>query len=392
MPGAGFWPKWQSGAGSRQRSPGALAPMAQRVRRHDPARVLVDLAMTLAAGGECISDLAVIRQQPELFGQVASTPTAWRVLDSIDERMLARLTAAVAKARATVWEWGLRPQRVTLDFDATLVEVESEGKEQAAPNYKHGFGYHPLLVYLDQTGEALGGTLRPGNAGSNTAQDHQGLLDEALAQLPVPTRQEDQERRLEVLVRSDSAGASHGFVNAIVSRGLEFSVGFDITEPVREAILKLPEGSWVAAITKEMEELEEAEVAEITGLLDLSKWPKGSRVLVRREQPHPGANYNLFDPNGLRHQALITNSQDPDVAYLEARHRLHARVEDQIKYAKDCGRANFPCHSFRANRVWLFLVQLAQNLLCSAKRLCLSPDFLLARPKRLPTAWRALWG
>jgi hypothetical protein len=131
--------------------------MATRVRRHDSARVLVDLAITLADGGEGISDLSVLRQQPELFGEVASTPTAWRVLDSIVERMLARMTAAVARARGTVWEWGLGQQRVTLDFDATLVEVESEGKEQAAPNYKHGFGYHPLLVYLDQAGEALGG-------------------------------------------------------------------------------------------------------------------------------------------------------------------------------------------------------------------------------------------
>ena len=131
--------------------------MARRVRRHDPARVLVDLAVTLADGGEGISDLSVLRQQPELFGEVASTPTAWRVLDSIVERMLARMTAAVARARGTVWEWGLGPQRVTLDFYATLVEVEAEGKEQAAPNYKHGFGYHPLLVYLDQAGEALGG-------------------------------------------------------------------------------------------------------------------------------------------------------------------------------------------------------------------------------------------
>ncbi len=320
----------------------ALAPMAKRVRRHDPARVLVDLAITLAAGGECISDLAVIRQQPDLFGQVASTSTAWRVLGSIDERMLVRLTAAVARARATVWDWGLRPEQATLDFDATLVEVESDGKEQAAPNYKHGFGYHPLLVYLDQTGEALGGTLRPGNAGSNTAQDHQGLLDEALAQLPLPTQQEDKERGLQLLVRSDSAGASHGFVNAIVSRGLEFSVGFDITEPVREAILKLPEGSWVAAITKEMEELEEAEVAEVNGLLDVSKRPKGARVLVRREQPHPGATYNLFDPNRLCPQALLTNSQDPDIPYPEARHRLHALVEDQIKCAKDAAWRTSP--------------------------------------------------
>ena len=361
----------------------ALAPLAKRVRRHDPARVLVDLAVALAAGGECISDLAVLRQQPELFGEVASTSTAWRVLDSIGPGLLARLTTATARARTMVWDWGLAPQRVTLDFDATLVEVESENKEQAAPNYKHGFGYHPLLVYLDQTGEALGGMLRPGNAGSNTAQDHVTLLDEALAQLPRPTRKQDPELGLEVLVRSDSAGASHGFVDAIVSRGLEFSVGFDLTEPVREAILKLPAEGWVPAITKEMEELEEAEVAEITSLLDLAKWPAGSRVLVRREQPHPGANYNLFDPGGLRHQALITNSQDPDIAYLEARHRLHARVEDQIKDAKDCGLANFPCHSFRANQVWLFLVQLAQNLLCWAKRLCLGPDFLPARPKRL---------
>ncbi len=355
----------------------ALAPLAKRRRRHNPARVLVDLAITLADGGECISDLAVLRQQPELFGKVASTPTAWRVLDSIDERMLGRLTAAVARTRARVWSCGLRPSRVTLDFDATLVEVESENKEQAAANYKHGFGYHPLLAYLDQTGEALGGMLRPGNAGSNTAKDHQWLLDQALAQLPTG------KEGLAVLVRSDSAGASHEFLDQIVSRGLEFSVGFDLTAPVREAVLGLSPESWEAAITKEMEELEGAEVAEITSLLDLSRWPKGSRVVVRREEPHPGASYNLFDPNGLRHQALITNSQDPDIAYLEARQRLHARVEDRIKDAKDCGLANFPCHSFQANQAWLLLVQLAQNLLCWAQHLCLGPDFRLARPKRL---------
>ena len=164
----------------------ALAPLAKRVRRHDPARVLVDLAVALAAGGECISDLAVLRQQPELFGEVASTSTAWRVLDSIGPGLLARLTTATARARTMVWDWGLAPQRVTLDFDATLVEVESENKEQAAPNYKHGFGYHPLLVYLDQTGEALGGMLRPGNAGSDTAQDHTPCWTRPRASCPSP--------------------------------------------------------------------------------------------------------------------------------------------------------------------------------------------------------------
>ena len=361
----------------------ALTPLVKRRRRHDPGRVLADLAVTLADGGECIAVLATLRQQPDLFGQVASTPTAWRVLDSIGEPLLERLLAARARARARVWAFGMAPKRVTLDFDSTLVEVESEHKEGAAPNWKHGFGFHPLLVYLDQTGEALAGRLRPGNAGANTAQDHVELLDAALQQLPLPTRAEDPELGLEVLVRSDSAGASHGFVGAIAERGLEFSVGFDVTEPVRAAILQLPEGSWEVAITKELEEREGAEVAEITSLLNLSLWPSGSRVLVRREEPHPGASYHLFDPNGLRHQALITNSQDSDIAYLEARHRLHARVEDRIKEAKECGLANFPCSSFQANRVWLLLVQMAQDLLAWARRLCLPTEFLEAAPKRL---------
>jgi hypothetical protein len=361
----------------------ALSQLVQRRRRHDPGRVLVDLAVTLADGGECIADLATLRQQPDLFGQVASTPTAWRVLDSIEELLLERLQLARARARARVWSWGMGPKQVTLDFDATLVEVESEHKEGAAPNWKHGFGFHPLLVYLDQTGEALAGKLRPGNAGANTALDHVELLDAALAQLPLPTRAEDLEQGPRVLVRSDSAGASHGFVGAIAERGLEFSVGFDVTESVREAVLQLPEGSWEVAITKEMEEREGAEVAEITSLLNLSLWPSGSRVLVRREEPHPGASYNLFDPHGLRHQALITNSQDPDIAYLEARHRLHARVEDRIKEAKDCGLANFPCSSFQANRVWLLLVQMAQDLLAWARQVCLPAEFLEAAPKRL---------
>ena len=361
----------------------ALAPFVKRRRRHDPGRVLVDLAVTLADGGECIADLATLRQQPDLFGQVASTPTAWRVLDSIEEPLLEQLQLARARARARVWASGMAPQRVTLDFDSTLVEVESEHKEGAAPNWKRGFGFHPLLVYLDQTGEALAGRLRPGNAGANTALDHVELLDAALAQLPWPTRKEDPEQGLEVLVRSDSAGASHGFVGAIAERGLEYSVGFDVTESVREAIRQLSETSWEVAITKEMEEREGAEVAEITSWLDLSLWPSGSRVLVRREEPHPGASYNLFDPHGLRHQALITNSRDPDIAYLEARHRLHARVEDRIKEAKECGLGNFPCSSFQANRVWLLLVQMAQDLLAWARQLCLPGEFLEAAPKRL---------
>ena len=360
----------------------ALRSMRQRRRRHEPGSVLVDLAVTLADGGDCLSDLQVLRNQPGLFGEVASQTTAWRVVEAIDQSLLERIQRARARARARVWKWGAAPGRVTLDFDATLVKSYSE-KAGAAPTYKQGFGFHPLLVHLDETREALAGRLRPGNAGANTAKDHVELLDAALAQLPLPTRAEDSEQGLELLVRSDSAGASHGFVGAIAERGLEFSVGFDVTEPVRAAILQLPESTWVEAITKEMEEREGAQVAEFTSWLDLSPWPRGARVLVRREEPHPGASYNLFDPHGLRHQALITNSQDPDTAYLEARHRLHARVEDRIKEAKECGLANLPCSSFQANRVWLLLVLMAQDLLAWARQLCLPAEFSEAAPKRL---------
>jgi hypothetical protein len=164
--------------------------------------------------------------------------------------VLERVQRARARARARVWKWGAAPGRATLDFDATLVGSYSE-KEGAAPNWEHGFRFHPLLVYLDQTGEALAGRLRPGNAGANTAQDQVELLDAALQQLPLPTKADDEEHGLEVLVRSDSAGASHGFVGAIAERGLEFSVGFDVTEPVRLAILKLPRSCWVDAIQQD---------------------------------------------------------------------------------------------------------------------------------------------
>lgn len=359
-----------------------FAAAVRRSRRHDPGEVLVDLALTLVDGGECISDVKVLRNQADLFGQVASQPTAWRLLDSIDEAMLADLQAARAKARARVWAAGVAPEKVTLDFDATLVNVASE-KEQAEPTYKKGFGFHPLLVYLDQTSEALAGMLRPGGAGANTAADHVKLLEAALAQLPVTTKVEDPEGGVEVLVRADSAGATHGFTDAIASRGLEFSIGFDITEAVRVAILARGKKAWRPAMGQDMEERDGADVAEITDLVDLSAWPAGTRVIVRREEPHVGAQFNLFDPDGWRHQAFITNSADPDIVYLEARHRGHARVEDHIKEAKDTGLMRFPSHDFAANAAWLLVVLIAQDLQAWAQALCLSEELARVEPKRL---------
>ena len=359
----------------------ALGPVVKGHRRHAPGDVLVDLAVMLADGGECVSDLKVLRDQPDLFGEVASQPTAWRLLDAIDESLLAGLAAARAGPRARVWAAGLAPEKLTLDFDASLVDLHSD-KELAAPTYKKGFGYHPLFVFLDETGEALASKLRPGSAGANTAADHVELLDAAIAQLPVSTRATDPDGA-EVLVRADTAGATHGFVNAIVAKGFEFSIGFDITGAIRLAILEVPEQAWQPPMTQDMEPREEAGVAEITPYLDLSAWPEGTRAMGRREEPHVGAQFNLFDPAGWRHQVFITNSTDADIVYLEARHRGHARVEDRIKKAKELGLSRFPGHSFAANAAWLLVVGLAQDLVAWAQGLCFRGELAHCEPKRL---------
>jgi len=360
----------------------ALAPLVKAPRRHAPGDVLVDLAVMLADGGECVLDLKTLRGQPGLFGEVASQPTAWRLLGAIDEELLDRLQAARAASRARAWAAGLAPAKLTLDFDATLVNLHSE-KEKAEPTYKKGFGYHPLLVYLDETGEALAGKLRPGSAGANKASDHVCLLDAAVAQLPVSTKADDPTGGMDVLVRADTAGATHGFVDAIVAKHFEFSIGFDITEAVRLAITDVPANAWAAPVTQDLEEREEAGVAEVTAYLDLSAWPPGTRAICRREEPHVGANFNLFDPDGWRHQCFITNSADPDIVYLEARHRGHAHVEDHIKDAKATGLLGFPGHSFAANSAWLLVVLMAQDLQAWAQGLCFEGDLATCLPKRL---------
>ena len=364
----------------------ALAPICKRARRHDPGRVLADLAVTIAAGGDALSHLVALRHQPGVFGAVASVPTAFRVVDAIDDALLAAIRAARSSVRKAVWGAGLNPvterRYVTLDFDATLLDAHSD-KQQAAPTYKKTFGFHPIGAWLDNTQEALAAILRPGNAGANTASDHIGALDLALEQLPVKPRGLDPLNGVAMLARADSAGASHDFLKALRAKGIEFSVGFDITEAVRLAILDVAPGAWVEAVDQDYELREGAQVAELTHLLDLSSWPTGTRAIVRREEPHPGAHFTLFDPDGWRYQVFLTDSPDDDLPYLEARHRGHARVEDRIRCGKDTGLRNLPFFEFANNAVWLEVVLIAQDLLAWTQGLCLTGKLAKAEPKAL---------
>ncbi len=355
----------------------AMAGTKQRRRGHDRGGVLVDLAVMLADDGKTISDLRTLRNQPALFGEVASTPTAWRTLAAIDESVLAAIGRARAEARAAAWAAGMDPGFYVLDFDGTLVNSHSE-KEGAAPTYKRGFGFHPLLVYLDATGEALAGKLRPGNAGSNTTADHVEVLDAALEQLPVDPHE------VEVVARADSGGLSHGFVDVCRERGVRFAIGYDLTETVRAAVLAVPKRRWIPAVSADgMEERDGAEVAEITDLLDLSGWPAGTRAIVRREDPHPGAQLTFTDIDGHRFQVFITDLADPDIAYLEALHRGRGRTEQRIRDAKDTGLRNLPSENFAINAAWLAIVLIAQDLMAWTQFLCLDGELAQAEPKRL---------
>jgi hypothetical protein len=377
----------------------ALRHLRPRGTGHDPGRIAVDLAVMLADGGEAITDLALLRDQAEVFGPVASTPTAWRLLADTDPQALAALRTAHAAAREIAWlqaaetKGGIPSARaggrdlpgLVLDIDATLVTSHSE-KEQTAATYKHGFGYHPLLCFLDNTGEALAGLLRPGNAGANTAADHITVLDQALAQIPDAHR-----HGTPLLIRADSAGAAKAFLahlRDLRSRGIptSFSVGYAVTEPVRRAIRALPEHVWHPALEQDGTLRDGAEVAELTGLLDLTGYPDGTRIIVRRERPHPGAQLSLFDlDEGMRHQAFLTDTPygQGSLQHLEVRHRAHARVEDRIRCGKATGLGRFPSRHFAINQAWLQLSLTALDLLAWTQTLLLEGELATAEPKKL---------
>jgi Transposase DDE domain group 1 len=354
-----------------------LAGMRERRGGHDPGRVVRDLAVMLADGGDCLADLRAVREQEPLFGAVASDATAFRVVAAIaaDPVLLGALREARARARANAWNAGARPKRIVIDIDATLITAHSD-KDGAAGTFRGGFGFHPLLAYLDETREALAGVLRPGNAGANTAADHLRVLDLALEQLG------QVDAAGPIVVRTDSAGATHQFTDELRAAHINFVMGYDLTEPVRAAILTLPEAAWAPAIGQDGAPREGAWVAEITDRLDLATWPDGTRVIVRRERPHPGAQLSFTDHDGHRFLATLTDL-DGDPVELECLHRARASAEDRIRAAKQTGLENLPFRDLGHNAVWLELSLIAQDLTAWTQHLTLDGELARCEPKAL---------
>jgi hypothetical protein len=349
----------------------ALAPWRTRRATHDPGKVLLDLATAVALGGDCAADLAVVRAQPEVFGPVASDPTVSRLIAALAadvDAATSAIRAARAAARERVWARrrpvpGSCGSQVVIDLDATLVTAHSE-KELAAPTFKRGFGFHPLFAFADHgehgSGETLAQMLRTGSAGANTASDHVAVLTAALDQLP-------EHERHNVLVRTDTGGGVKQFLHHITDLGLEYSVGFYGMPPITEALARVPQQAWRAAIDGDGNPRDGAQVAELTAYLPdtLHRWPTGMRVIARRERPHPGAQLRLTDHEGWRITCFATNTRGPGwtLAALEVRHRQRARAEDRIRGLKETGLRNLPFHGFTQNRIWLEIIALAADLI-----------------------------
>jgi hypothetical protein len=357
---------------------------------HDPGKIVTDLAAAVALGGDCLADIAVLREQPGLAGPVASDPVISRLVAALAAdlpRALKAIRAARAAARERAWalagedapggDGGL----VTIDLDATIVPAHSE-KEQAAPTWKKTYGFHPLAAFADHGagagGEPLAIALRPGNAGSNTAAEHIEVTRLALAQLP-------RKLRRRVLIRTDSGGGTHDFLTWLARPGrrLHYSIGMTITEDMQQAILALPERVWEPACDAGGQARPGAWVAELTGLLDLAGWPAGMRIIVRRERPHPGAQLRFTDIDGHRFTCFVTGTKTGQLADLELRHRRRARCEDRIRCAKDTGLRNLPLHGFAQNQIWCELVGMACELTAWMQLLALAGPARAWEPKRL---------
>ena len=365
---------------------------------HEPGKVFLDVAHAVALGGDCLADVAAVRAQPVLFGPVASDPTVSRLFATLAadaDAAVAAIRAARAAARARVGARrrpvGGRPGgQVIIDIDATLVAAHSD-KELAAATFKRGYGFHPLLAFVDHgehgTGETLAAMLRTGSASAFAVADHISVLDQALGQLP------DGERG-QVLVRADTGAASKAFLRHVNDLGLTYSVGFAGHETIKTALDRLPAQAWRAALDGDGAPREGAQVAELTAWIPATQrtgttddWPPGMRVIARRERPHPGAQLRLTDHNGWRVTCFATNTKGSGwtLPTLEVRHRQRARAEDRIRALKDTGLRNLPFHGFARNQLWLEIVALAADLLAWTQTLAFDESQPARRwePKRL---------
>lgn len=368
----------------------------------DRADVLVSLVVGVALGAVNLAQAELLaRHHAVLVGGQASDSTLWRTLEEIDAKTREKIARARARVRVRVWallegrEAGFPWIQVlgkklagwvVIDMDATIITAASK-KEQAAGTFKGSFGHHPLAAWCGNTLECLAMTLRPGNAGSNTASEHVSVLDEALRQVPAGFRRK-------ILVRLDGAGASHEFLEHLARlsttrRKVYFTSGFPITAADEDAIKDLPAEAWGPAFDQDATLDEHAEVAELTGISPRTGWGE-VRFIVRRVKPsrrHAKKLTEYEKKAGWRFQLTVTNIPATGIRgvpgthhafFLDALQRQHAVVEDRVRTEKATGIRNLPFKSYARNQAWLLAANIASDLLAYLQLLALDQDGQLA--------------
>jgi hypothetical protein len=357
---------------------------------HDRGKVLTQMALVLAGGGESCLDIEHLRIGGALFSSVPSDTTVARTFHEIQPGTRDGIAGAVAKVRREVWRRSAatnEPDRVLLDIDASLVWVHSENEAQAEPTHKGGFGFHPMFCFADATSETLAGLLRPGNAGANTVADRVTVLDAALAQLPgvIASGHRDGDDpglvARDVMVRADSVGCTEGFLAAGRTRNVGFFVSARSNAQVTAASFDPTwiEEVWLPVLAQDGEVKDESAVAELTSLVCDAKLPEGTRLIVRREPLHPGAQRSLFPSLDYRYWGFSTD-QDGDLGDLDVTMRARAHVEQHIRRLKDSGLTRFPFTSFEANATWMMTVALAADPVRWFQRLGVDGAWRDARP------------
>ena len=352
----------------------ALAPWRKPMAVHDPGKILLDLAISLAIGGDCLAHVAQLRAEPAVFGHVASDPTVSRLIDTLAADAPAALKAIDAPragARARVWKLAgpAAPNHdrsakapLVVDVDATLVTAHSE-KQLAKATFKRGFGFHPIGAWVAHgpggIGEPVAMLLRPGNAGSNTAADHIGVVKAAVAQLPCTTA--DRRPGRGVLIR-DRRGGRHPRVRGLVDPATGAVFGRIHPNHRHHRPGRRPAGRGADSGVRRRRQ---AAGRGLGGRADrdarAGQEAEGARHRPRRTSPSRRAaqvhRLERQPTHRVRHEYHRWA-----VGRLELRHRRRARCEDRIRNAKDTGLNNLPLNDPAQNKIWVAVVQLATEL------------------------------
>ena len=372
-----------------------------------PGEVFADLAAAVADGADCIDGVGQLCGDREhVFGAKASTTTMWRL---VDERIDAAHLPAVRAARAAAQSGGVggrsrpdtgglaahryrrhpghRPLRQQAERGADLEEdlrsSPAAGVSGPPRDRRRGSRWPGCCAPATPAPTPPLTTSRAGSGTGSRCRRGGG---------PTPTSIPDAPQ---VLVRCDSAGATHGFAEACRAAGVGFSFGYPVDARVQDAVDTLNLGhGWYPAIDTDGGIRDGAWVAEATDLVDLSSWPAGTRLILRKERPHPGAQLRFTDADGMRVTAFITDTAPGVVAGqlagLELRHRQHARVEDRIRELKATGLPTCRATSFDANAAWLEIVLAATDLVAWAQLIGFTDHPELARCEIATFRYRVL--